>query len=395
MSSEDTVNRIAEQLDKATTFQMVFGAIPTGKGVTKYAQRQALKASYRALSLMVHPDKLATLSSSVQKKGTLVFEKLTEAYDRAERAIDAGTYGKAIGAESLNEIAAIELQSSKSTYTLEEKAFAYGDFSVLYRGRSSDGKNVIAKISSTPPHNIWLEQEAKTIERFHTKPELMEVGKYIPTILDGFYVTNGSKRYRVNVWEDKPHLLSIKDLIDAFYEGMDPRDAAWICRRILGQVATASMAGLVHGAIVPDHVMVDIESHDPISIGWSHAIPKGDTLTHIIDRWRAYYPPEVFARQPVDTRSDIFMAGKTMIALLGGDPTTNKMPKVVPASMAAVVKRCVDADPAKRFQTGKEALDEMTRVVKAEWGRTFRKLVIPEPLPQNNFAQVVDRELEL
>ena len=192
--------------------------------------------------------------------------------------------------------------------------------------------------------------------------------------------------------EYNPDLISITSLMTSFPNGMDPKDAIWICRRIAAQVATAHMAGVVHGAIVPDHVLVNIESHDPVHIGWVHSMKSGDTFTHVISRWKAYYPPEVFTKKPVNVRTDIYMAGKTMIALLGGDVEKNTFPASVPKEIVSAVLKCVEKNPADRYLNGKELLDKLTEVARALWGKSFRKLVLPVIV--NSFANAGGRVVD-
>ena len=148
------------------------------------------------------------------------------------------------------------------------------------------------------------------------------------------------------------------------------------------QMLAASMAGVVHGAITPDHVMVHPKTHEALHIGWAHAIDRvahpNARITHIIDRWKDWYPPEVFQKKPPDHTTDIYMAGKTILRLFGGDTKQNIFPEhAASPAIIRTVLRCVEDSPARRYQDGKQALDELTRAVRAYWGKTYRPLVMP------------------
>lgn len=385
MSSEDAVIRIAEQLRVATSYAMIFGHLPDGDIETRKTE---LRKRFAYLVKQVHPDHAP---EAVAEQAKRAVSYLIELWRSANDAIDAGTYdipfppkrGSDSGrARSVD----LELQSSIGAYRLSGEPFRVGDFSVLYRGRAVSGKvngEVVVKIASEPRNNVWLEHEVKILKLFRDgrSEGLQRIQDFVPEVLDTFFVSGEhGTRFRAVVERYVPGLVSVKEIIEAYPRGLDPRDAAWIFRRVLAQTLAASMAGVVHGALVPDHVLVDPLKHEPFHIGWAHAVSGGDgtsgRITHVINRWRDLYPPEVFARQPVDHHSDIYMAGKTMILLLGGNPKTNNLPDAVPKQVAQAVLRCVAINPAHRWKSGKLALDGFTDVVRSLWGRVYRPLHI-------------------
>lgn len=387
MSSVDAIERIAGQLQAATSFAMVFGVLPSGDIAAK---KGALRQQFAYLAHMVHPDHAPKGS---EKRAAEAFRVLNEFRRAAEVAVDTGAYdqpflpGKVFGDDGTS-AKGVEIQSLKGIYRLSDEPFRFGDFSVLYRGHfvnGSAGGEVIVKIASDPRNNTWLEREARILGRFHGATEasrFARVKKYVPEILDTFLVPGkDGKRFRAIILRQVPDLVSVEQIIEAYPRGLDPQDAAWVCRRIIAQTLAASMAAVVHGALVPAHVLVDPFKHEPFHIGWAHAVDDptgaGGRVTHVIDRWREFYPPEVFTRNTFDHRSDVFMAGKTMMKLLGGDAKSNTLPSSVPNAMARVVLRCVEASPARRFQDGKQALDEFTRVVRSLWGKVYRLLTMP------------------
>ena len=117
-------------------------------------------------------------------------------------------------------------------------------------------------------------------------------------------------------------------------------------------------------------------THEPLHIGWAHALTSGH-ISHIIPRYKAYYPPEVFDRKNPDHTTDLYMASKTMIQLLGGDVKRNTLPSSVPKRVGEVILRSVVPSPANRPQDGKQLLDEFTHLIREEWGRTYRALPMP------------------
>ena len=194
---------------------------------------------------------------------------------------------------------------------------------------------VLVKIAADPTCNPLLEAEARVLKKLQNAAwnPTAPIRQFLPVLLDSFLVSNEHyQQFRVNVMRYSPEHVSLSDIMQAFTGGLDPRDAAWIARRVVAQAQSAQLAGLVHGAITPDHVLVHPTSHEPLHIGWLHAVEvsgkKTGCIEFVIDRWKDWYPPEVFAKKSPDHRTDIYMAAKTVIWLFGGDTATNDMPHV-------------------------------------------------------------------
>lgn len=381
----DALQAVKSKLELSRSYVAIFGTLPNGDFKAKKA---ALRAGFSYLARTVHPDHVAPKHA---KEAAEIFHLLNAMRQAAETAIETGSYDQPISstkaASSTDDSTDSVLQSAVATYRLHEEPFKYGDFSTLFRGRmlSGAGGEVIAKIASEPSVNTWLEREARLLACFRdaSKTNLLNgIRRFVPELLDTFLVSGvGSTRYRVNVLKFVPDFVSVADIIEAFPRGLDFRDAAWINRRVLAQTLAANMAQVVHGALVPDHILVDPFKHEPLHIGWVHAVDEpwnnGKRVTHIVDRWRDYYPPEVFERKVPDHRTDLFMAAKVMIKLLGGDPRTNSLPRSHPEKMTRLILMCVENSPARRPENGHQVLDEYTRIVRSEWGKGYRPLAMP------------------
>ena len=185
----------------------------------------------------------------------------------------------------------------------------------------------------------------------------------------------------MNLFEYKPGFVSLTEIKQAYPRGLPPEDAAWIWRRVLGQTLAASMLKSVHGAIVPDHILVHPLTHEPLHIGWAHAIERplerNAKLTTIIDRFRDWYPPEVFAREVPSHQTDLYMAGKTMVYLLGGDVARDRFPSHVPEPVVQIIQRCLETKVERRPQDGLTYMHEFSKVIEKLWGRKYRPLKLP------------------
>ncbi|MBI3957010.1 MAG: hypothetical protein HY340_03395 [Candidatus Kerfeldbacteria bacterium] len=387
MASADGLEAVAKQLATATSFVSVFGRLPSG---SHEVQTAAIKRHHRFLVRQIHPDLLPT---DLSQRAGAVFVHLENLYEAAEAAIKKGVYERASFAPCYYErnghpaaISPVVLQSPAATYHLATDPTWIGDFSYLYQATvvGSD-QRVIVKIAADPTVNSRLEWEGRVLSRFHNPKaagKLARLQPFVPKLIDTFLVSGErGQRFRANVLPYRAGMVSITEILAAYPGGLDPRDAAWIARRVISQTLAATMVGVVHGAIVPDHVLVEPILHEPLHIGWLHAVDNphqsGKRITMVIDRWREFYPPEVLRKQPPDHRTDLYMAAKTLIQLFGGDTARNMFPGAVPDPIARVIRQCVESDPARRPNDGRAVLDEFTRAIREAWGRAYRPLVMP------------------
>lgn len=361
-------------IEESAGFAALFGPLPSGD---RLSLKAALRARFRALALEVHPDRADRFPPSLRLRAEAAFRRLVALSREAEAAIDADRYPDELSVSAVVEAETFTIASTQTAYTLNTAALARGAHSTIYSGRSAAGMSVVVKAASEARDNAFLDREIEVLERFHREPELAEVARFVPELLDTCLIDQGGRRLRVSVFDHLDDQISVAGLMAAFPGGMDPADAAWVCRRLLAQVSAAGMLGVVHGAVFPEHLLVGIATHDPWYLGWTHSVESGEALRDLVDGRRDFYPPEVLNGRPADNRSDLFMAGKTMLALLGGDPASGWLPGAVPEAMAAVVRRCIERDPARRYRSGKRALDALSAAARGLWGKRYRRLVLP------------------
>lgn len=375
--AHDALEAVTAQLNAATTFVAVFGALPAGD---LKVRKQALKRSFHFLARTVHPDNVP----GYEREASATFQILNDLHQKAEEALERGMYESSFASLTASVFDGIELESALDSYRLSSLPFREGDFSMIYRASAHSSKaNVLVKISHEPSLNRWLEREAMILARFRdAKPgsAIAHVGAYVPRLIDTFLIEGpGRTRFRVNVMSSSKGFVSVGEVIAAYPHGLVPAQVAWVARRIIAQALAASLIGTVHGALTPDHVLVNPVTHEPLHIGWAHAIEGsgGGRITHVVDRFRDFYPPEVFEKKVPDLRSDLFMAGKTIIRLLGGDVQRNTLPSVVPKELRHLVLQLIEKSPSRRPSDGAKYLNEFTRVVRGIWGKVYRPLDMP------------------
>jgi len=242
---------------------------------------------------------------------------------------------------------------------------ARGDLANLYLAR--DG---LRKIARDPADNDLMDRECRALGllgRQAGRPQRA----YFPRLVQAQRITDpatGARR-RCNVIGPLEGFVSLADVRAAFPAGVDPRDAAWMWRRLLVAIGAAHRAGLVHGAVLPEHVMIHPAEHGVVLVDWCYSGQPGAPLPAIVSRYLAWYPPEIPAREPAGPDTDIWLASACMTELAAG---------LMPARLAAFAKGCMLASPRRRPADAWQLLAELDELLGRLYGpRRFRPFAMP------------------
>jgi len=167
-----------------------------------------------------------------------------------------------------------------------------------------------------------------------------------------------------------------------------PERAVAIARQLAAALAAAHAAGVVHRDLKPGNVLVDESGRAAISdFGVARSLAgSGLTLPGAVIGTLDYLSPEQARGEEVDGRADLYALGILLYEMLTGElpfaggseaevlaqrlsGTTRdlrtlgaaKGVKVTP-QLAAVVRRLLQRDPARRYQTAEEVLADLGRV---------------------------------
>lgn len=313
----------------------------------------------------MHPDK--NLGDSSAAGAFLLLEKWKTF---ANEKVKAGTYGKR------NSIKPVMLTSKTTAYTFYEK-LEDGDICTIYAGMDKSGKPVIGKIPRDPKNNDLLENEFKALKYLRNEAVTKDLKAmcHLPRIENSVMLTQAGKNYRVNVIASLTGYVSLRKIIDAYPDGLDIRDAAWMFNRLLGAILVAQQAGVVHGAILPEHVMVDPVNHNAVLMDWCYASTNGALIKAISSRNKSLYAPEILGKKKPSTATDIYMAAKCLKLALG-----KKLDGCHP-SIYGIISACF---LTQRHRTGDawELFNDFKQAMEAVFGpRKFRKFDWPISKP--------------
>jgi hypothetical protein len=121
---------------------------------------------------------------------------------------------------------------------------------------------------------------------------------------------------------------TLADVIAAHPEGVDGRIGVWLWKRLLEMLHFLHSAGMVHGAVLPPHVLVHPRDHGATLVGFATATPAGGSLVARSAAFDAWYATKDPVASPA---TDLVMAARCVAAALS--PVTSRSTFTAPASL--------------------------------------------------------------
>jgi hypothetical protein len=271
---------------------------------------------------------------------------LQKLYATALDQIAQGRYG-----QQANPAGAVVITTRRRAYTVGD-LLAEGDLANVYTCEIAEGRQRSAgllKIARDPEDYDLLLNEARTLRHLLAPIGTDPVPAYVPRLLDSFFYrdASGAER-RVNAFplvttERGPlpadELFSVAEIRQAYPNGVDPKQMAWMWRRLLIALGHAHDREVIHGAVLPPHILIHPEAHGLLLVDWCASVQRADTsgdrIAAISTDYERWYPPSVLAGRPPTPAVDLEMGLRSMVYLLGGDPLTGALPPHVPGPLQA------------------------------------------------------------
>lgn len=245
---------------------------------------------------------------------------------------------------------------------------ATGDLAVF---READG-GVLLKIPRDPADSDLMQREARALTRLRREGEA-RYRAYAPRLVESFRhrETGSATERRVNVLRRLSGFHTLAEVRAAHPDGLDPRDAAWMWRRLLVALGWAHRAGVIHGAVLPEHVLIHPAEHGLVIVDWCYSVtadPAG-TVPALVERYRDWYPPEVTGRRPATPATDIHLASRCVAHLMGDR---------APRPLRSFIRGCTLPAEARRPHDAWRLLAELDEVLERGFGpRRFRPFAMP------------------
>jgi len=338
--------------------------------------------------VLVHPDRftgddVALANDCVQALGRWRNE--------AEAKVTAGTYGdrKPVVVEPPRPAMEPQVIKTPKGQYVVESLLTHGDLADIYRcsytGKAGAKQGLAFKVVQSAADNDLLEHEAKVLATLYPADQPEEkFYRFLPRVHDTFMLrgAKGRTNRRVNVLPLYSEHVSLSDVIKAHPGGVDYRDAVWMFKRTLMALGFVHRKGVVHGAVLPTHVLVHPVEHGAKLIDWAYAVqdpwPKDGRVKAMSTPYREFYAPEILAKGMVSAHTDIFMAAQCMVALLGGDVKSRKAPATVPVQIRMFLESCLFSAQFRRPDDAWALLEEFDQMLERLVGKPkYRPLVMP------------------
>lgn len=264
-------------------------------------------------------------------------------------------------------------------YSINRRLFD-GDISQIYGGLDKNYNKVFVKIVKNVVDNDLLVNETNTLDfLWHdaiTK-NLSAMDHIRPIHLDSFEFQQGKSKKRAIVFSPLEDCYSLEEVIKAYPDGLDLRDAAWMWNRLLASLMVPSQCGVVHGAVVPSNFLIYPKTHNGMLIDWSFSVKSGENISAISTAYKDFYPKEVLEKKPVDKSTDVYMATMCLIKLLGGDVKNKSLPITTPMPVVGLIRACL-LSKIHRTNDVFELYNDFKDVLKSLYGNPkFRKFEMP------------------
>ena len=277
-----------------------------------------IKSVFRELAMLVHEDKAVDSLKPIAHEAFLLLTKWNgEAGDK----VKAGTYGD----KKPSVIATIATKTaSYDLFTL----ILEGDIANFYIGQDKNGKKVLIKISNSPKDNDLMKNEADILAKLPATLDPKHAA-YFPNLLDSFEINN--PRQRVNIFDYSEGAVTLREVREAYPDGINPADAAWMWNRCLEALHLLHIYGYVHASVTPDSFIIVPETHQGMLIDFCYAVKYGENAVAYSDKWENNYAPETFQKKPLDFSSDIYNASFLLEYLIN---------KSIPTEVNNIIKAC-------------------------------------------------------
>jgi len=133
--------------------------------------------------------------------------------------------------------------------------------------------------------------------------------------------------------------------------------------QILAALAEAHEKGIIHRDLKPGNIMIAKSGIKVLDFGLAKS-GQDETLTgsRMVLGTPAYMAPEQRECKPADARSDIYSFGCVLYQMLTGARVGAQRRRVPSRKLERIVRRCLEADPSRRWQSVAELERELTSV---------------------------------
>lgn len=374
MTLADELLAHTDRLRQAARPQDIFGPCA---GADETARLEALGEAFRKLAMALHPDRYVH-SPELVELATEAFQRLTAWRELAETQIRRG-------ATSSGQYLEFGGQRFDLLRTLPG-----GDVCDVYVVAEAGGEPAVLKIARDAANNDLLDNESQVLAYLWSRPqaEVAVFCRYVPRLLRALRLEDGRRANLLSLGED---YVTLSQVQAAYPKGVDGRTISWMGNRLFEFLAWLHRQGVVHGALLPDHVLIHPLTHGALVCDWCYAVqnwryPDGPHLSAVPTSQKKRYPQEVFQRAAASPRLDLYLAAGTLAQTAGVDLWTMARPTDVgdphnlpiPEAMNDLLRGCRLQRPDDRFADAFDVCERWKLAQRRAFGaRKFHPFKMP------------------
>ncbi len=219
---------------------------------------------------------------------------------------------------------------------LVEGLLGSGDKCDVYRARtdSDTPELVVVKALASEEDADLFRSEIAFARRLQAYDDVSSefYRQFVPAVVDVGTIAfpDGSSAHAVAYRNAHQFDWTAADILREYPRGVHPKDVVWITNRVCELLAWVHDKRIVHGAIVPEHIVVKCESHRVRIVDWGYAAGISQPLQAVSVANAAYYQNVLRPGSVLYEAHDLAMACRVFIALLGGNPAKGSVPELIP-----------------------------------------------------------------
>jgi serine/threonine protein kinase len=201
-----------------------------------------------------------------------------------------------------------------------------GDSSHVYRGRwvRRLGELVVLKVLRCPSDADLMRREWAFLGRLQNSSARGSdhFVNRLPSPIATGPVRVGDEERLVSVFQWRSGFQhTLEDVKAVHTKGVGAPCAVWIFKRLLEFLGWAHESGVVHGAVLPPHVLVHPRDHGAMLVGWTTATAwsafQAEPLPALSRAWKTWYPDDARKGREVKPATDITMAARCVLWAAG------------------------------------------------------------------------------
>lgn len=209
--------------------------------------------------------------------------------------------------------------------------------------------------------NMWVVEDSVTKKQFVMR-RLPMTSRPVYQSLSQIHHENIVEINDIFLYEGELYVIEeylewelLSDVINT--KNLSQRQVFSIGRKLFGALSVLHKHNIVHRDIKPENIMIDTHGNVKlIDFDIARLFSEDKNTDTSIKGSKDYAPPEQFGFTQSDNRVDIYSLGVTLNELAVGKLPEYKMCK---GKLGVVIRRCIEFDPKRRYQSAKQALKHM------------------------------------